>query len=209
MHHVKVIVCDCSDDGITNVNLLQRIKDKSDVFDLSLAEGGLPAKARNNGFKFTTTPYVLFIDADIFIQETNTIQQALELAQKKKLDLVTVKFRSDDGNYNYVYKVFDLIQFLSKWSTPFCLGGFMLFDSHKFKLLNGFDETIKIAEDYHISKMVESNKFGKLNKTVLTPSRRFKDKGLIYMSKLMINSFFYRYDKKWFKEDKNYWNEKN
>jgi glycosyltransferase involved in cell wall biosynthesis len=209
IHNVKVIVADCSDDNITNFKLLQRIEDKTDLFDLSIIEGGLPAKARNNGYKLTTTPYVLFIDADIFMSENDIIQTALELTQKKNLDLVTVKFRSDDGNYNYVYKAFDIIQFLSKWSTPFCLGGFMLFNSLKFKQLNGFDETIKIAEDYNISKMIKPSKFGKINKKVLTPSRRFKNKGIIYMTKLMVCSFLYRNDKKWFKEDKNYWNEKN
>ena len=51
IHNVKVVVCDASNDGITNNNLLNRLEydHNTDMFDLYLMEGGLPAKARNNG----------------------------------------------------------------------------------------------------------------------------------------------------------------
>ena len=34
--------------------------------------------------------------------------------KKKDLDLVTTKFRSDNGNFNYIYKTFDILQLISK-----------------------------------------------------------------------------------------------
>jgi cellulose synthase/poly-beta-1,6-N-acetylglucosamine synthase-like glycosyltransferase len=175
------------------------------MFDLYLMEGGLPAKARNNGFKLVTTPYVLFLDADVFLLDPKTIKRSLLLAQKRKLDLTTVKFRSDNGKYNYIYKLFDTIQILSKWSTPFCLGGFMLIKSETLKKLGGFDEEIKIAEDYQLSKRIKPKKFGRINNVVFTPPRRFENKGVTYMIKLMLGSFFNHTNKKWFTEDKNYW----
>jgi cellulose synthase/poly-beta-1,6-N-acetylglucosamine synthase-like glycosyltransferase len=202
---VKVIVCDASDDNTTNISLKNRAKRKKDNFNLSVTDGGLPARARNNGFKLVTTPYVLFLDADVFLLDPKTIKRSLLLAQKRKLDLTTVKFRSDNGKYNYVYKTFDIIQILSKWSTPFCLGGFMLIKSEIFKELGGFDEEIKIAEDYQLSKRIKPKKFGRINNVVFTPPRRFENKGVIYMIKLMVGSFFNHQNKKWFTEDKNYW----
>jgi len=202
---VKVIVCDASDDNITNISLKNRIKRKKDNFNLLVTDGGLPARARNNGFNLVTTPYVLFLDADVFLLDPKTIKRSLLLAQKRKLDLTTVKFRSDNGKYNYVYKTFDIIQILSKWSTPFCLGGFMLIKSEIFKELGGFDEEIKIAEDYQLSKRIKPKKFGRINNVVFTPPRRFENKGVIYMIKLMVGSFFNHQNKKWFTEDKNYW----
>ena len=205
IHNVKVIVCDASDDGITKSNLIERLEYNSDMFDLYLMEGGLPAKARNNGFKLVTTPYVLFLDADVFLLDPKTIKRSLLLAQKRKLDLTTVKFRSDNGKYNYIYKLFDTIQILSKWSTPFCLGGFMLIKSKTLKKLGGFDEEIKIAEDYQLSKRIKPKKFGRINNVVFTPPRRFENKGVTYMIKLMLGSFFNHTNKKWFTEDKNYW----
>jgi len=205
IHNVKVIVCDASDDGITKSNLIEKLEYNSDKFDLYLMEGGLPAKARNNGFKLVTTPYVLFLDADVFLLDPKTIKRSLLLAQKRKLDLTTVKFRSDNGKYNYIYKLFDTIQILSKWSTPFCLGGFMLIKSEIFKELGGFDEEIKVAEDYQLSKRIKPKKFGRINNVVFTPPRRFENKGVTYMIKLMLGSFFNHTNKKWFTEDKNYW----
>jgi len=206
IHQVKVIVCDASDDAVTRPNLINRLEyHTSDLFNLTVAEGGLPAKARNNGFKLVTTPYVLFMDADVFLLDPRTIKRSLLLAQKRKLDLTTVKFRSDNGKYNYVYKTFDIIQSLSKWSTPFCLGGFMLIKSDIFKKLDGFDEEIKVAEDYQLSKKIKPSRFGRVNNIVFTPPRRFENKGVVYMLKLMIGSFFNHKNKRWFTEDKNYW----
>jgi glycosyltransferase involved in cell wall biosynthesis len=202
---VKVIVCDASDDKITKSLLQAKLKNKKNQFCLTLTNGGLPSKARNIGFALVTTPYVLFIDADVFLLNPNTIKKSLLLAQKRELDLTTVKFRSDSGKYNYIYKTFDIIQSISKWSTPFCLGGYMLIKSETFKALNGFDEEILVAEDYHLSKRIKPNKFGRSNDAVYTPPRRFENKGVIYMIKLALGSFFNHNNKKWFTKDKNYW----
>jgi len=202
---VKVIVCDISDDTITNKLLQDREQNKTDLFNLTIIPGGLPSVARNNGFKLVTTPYVLFLDADIFLLEPAILLSSIIEMRMDNLDLSTAKFRSDNGKYNYVYKTFDVIQSLSKWITPFCLGGFMLVRSETFRELGGFDEEIKVAEDYHLSKQIKSTKFKRLNHVIFTPPRRFEAKGVGYMIKLMIGSFFNHRNKKWFTEDKNYW----
>ena len=67
IRNVKVVVCDASDDGVTKFDLIDRIENYNDSFDLYLMDGGLPARARNNGFKLVKTPYVLFIDSDVFL----------------------------------------------------------------------------------------------------------------------------------------------
>jgi glycosyltransferase involved in cell wall biosynthesis len=207
IYNVKVIVCDASNDGITKMSLMDRMEyqSNSDSFELYLMDGGLPAKARNNGFKLVTTPYVLFIDADVFLLDPKTIKRAFLKIFKKDLDLVTTKFRSDNGKYNYIYKTFDFLQLISKWSTPFCLGGFMMIKSETFAQLGGFDEEIKIAEDYQFSKQIKPRKFGRINNVVFTPPRRFENKGLLYMTKIFLGSFFNHNNKSYFTKDKNYW----
>ena len=202
---VKVVVCDVSDDGITKFDIIERLETNSDKFDLHLMDGGLPAVARNNGFKLVETPYVLFIDSDVFLLDPKIVKRAFLRIHRQKLDLVTTKFRSDNGKYNYVYRLFDLLQTISKWSTPFCLGGFMMIRSETFKTLGGFDEEIKVAEDYHFSKQVTPSKFGRIDNIVFTPPRRFENKGLLYMIKLFLGSFFNHKNKSYFTEDKNYW----
>ena len=202
---VKVIVCDASNDGITKIDLIDRLEHNLDKINLHIMDGGLPALARNNGFKLVETPYVLFMDADVFLLDPKIIKRAFLRIHKNNLDLVTAKFRSDNGKFNYVYKLFDFLQLVSKWSTPFCLGGFMMVRSETFKNLEGFDEEIKVAEDYHFSKQIKPNKFGRINNIVFTPPRRFENKGLFYMVKLFLGSFFNHKNKSYFTEDKNYW----
>lgn len=202
---VKVIVCDASNDGVTKVDLIDRLEMNSDYFDLYLMEGGLPSVARNNGFKLVKTPYVLFMDADVFLLDPKVLLRSILKIKKYNLDLVTVKFRSDNGRYNYVYKVFDFIQMLSKWSTPFCLGGYMLVRTETFKAIGGFDEEIKVAEDYMFSKQIKPKKFGRINNIVYTPPRRFENKGVWYMLQLMLSSFFNKNNKDYFTSDQGYW----
>lgn len=202
---VKVVVCDSSDDGITKFDIIERLEINSDKFDLYLMDGGLPAVARNNGFKLVETPYVLFVDSDVFLLDPKIIKRAFLRIHRQKLDLVTTKFRSDNGKYNYIYRLFDFLQLVSKWSTPFCLGGFMMIRSETFKSLGGFDSDIKVAEDYHFSKQIKPKKFGRINNIVFTPPRRFENKGIFYMVKLFLGSFFNHKNKSYFTEDKNYW----
>jgi len=202
---VKVIVCDASNDGVTKIDLIDRLEMNSDYFDLYLMDGGLPSVARNNGFKLVKTPYVLFMDADVFLLDPKVLLRSILKIKKYNLDLVTVKFRSDNGKYNYVYKVFDFIQIISKWSTPFCLGGYMLVRSKTFKDIGGFDEEIKVAEDYMFSKQINAKKFGRINNIVYTPPRRFENKGVWYMLQLMLSSFFNKNNKDYFTSDQGYW----
>ena len=202
---VQVIVCDASDDKITKHNLEKRSNRKIDEFYLRVIDGGLPGVARNRGFQMVNTPYVLFMDADVYLLDPKTIKRSLLKIIKRDLDLVTTKFRSDNGRFNYIYKTFDLIQTLSKWSTPFCLGGYMLIKSETFKKLNGFDEEIIVAEDYYFSKQIKPTKFSRINNVVFTPPRRFENKGLGYMIKLFFESFFNHKNKSYFTKDKNYW----
>lgn len=205
IHNVNVIVCDSSTDLKTKVLLINRSKSKLDKFNLLVVDGGLPSFARNNGFKYVKTKYVLFIDADVFLLNPKVLLRSLLMIENNNLNLVTTKFRSDSGEYNYVYKVFDIIQFLSKWLTPFCLGGYMLVRSETFKSIGGFDEEIIVAEDYLFSKQIKPKKFGRLKDIVYTPPRRFKNKGVMYMLKLMIFSFFNKNNKSFFKKDNGYW----
>jgi len=207
IYGVKVVVCDSSNDGITKPSLLDRMEYDAitDNFNLYLMEGGLPATARNNGFKLVSTPYVLFMDADIFLLDGELLNNTVSKIQNENLDLVSVRFRTDNGDYNYVYKIFDILQKLSMLISPFCLGGFMLTKTAKFKEIGGFDEEVKVAEDYVYSKQIKRNMFKIHNAFVYTPPRRFHNKGLWYMTKLMIGSVLNKNNKEYFKDSKSYW----
>jgi glycosyltransferase involved in cell wall biosynthesis len=198
---VKVIVADSSDDE-TTYHLENRNRD---YFNLDIIQGGLPSKARNKGAERATTPFILFMDADMMMLDTNLLQECMDIIMDERLDLLTTKVRTTNGKYNYVFRTFDLIQGITRYITPFCLGGFMLIRKSTFIRLNGFDEDAKVAEDYLLSKQIKTNKFKVYRKTIFTLPRRFENKGLWYMTKLMIQSFFNRNNKGYFSNHNSYW----
>jgi len=198
---VKVIVADSSDDG-TTYHLENRNRD---YFNLEIIQGGLPSKARNKGAERADTPFILFMDADMMILDTNLLNECMDIIMNERLDLLTTKVRTTNGKYNYVFRTFDLIQGITRYITPFCLGGFMLIRKSTFNSLNGFDEEAKVAEDYLLSKQIKTNKFKVHRKTIFTLPRRFENKGLWYMTKLMIQSFTNRNNKGYFSNHNSYW----
>jgi glycosyltransferase involved in cell wall biosynthesis len=198
----QIIIADCSTDD--TFNTLHNYRIKSPQF-IKIIDGGLPAIARNKGSKLVNTPYVLFLDADIYLLEPNVIKNCLQEIMKYDLDLVTCKFKTLDKRFNWVYRVFDVIQLISSKTKPFAIGGFMLFKIDTFNKLGKFNEEDKIAEDYHLSSKIKPKKFRIVDCYVHTPSRRFDKKGVWYMIKLAWNSWLNRNNDNWFKQDYNYW----
>lgn len=199
----QVIIADSSDDEGTLL-LLKKYQQATPMVT-KIVKGGLPSIARNNGASFVKTPYVLFLDADIYLQEPNMISRCLATAIGGDYDLVTCKFKTLDGKYDWIFQVFNVVQKISSLFTPFAVGGFMLFKTETFRALGGFDEEAKIAEDYLLSSKVKPNKFKVMNKIAYTTSRRFEKKGVWYMIKLMLGSWWNKNNPDWFKNDHNYW----
>jgi hypothetical protein len=80
-----------------------------------------------------------------------------------------------------------------------------MFKSDTFIKLGKFNNEDKIAEDYHVSSKVTPKKFKVENLFVHTPSRRFENKGVWYMIKLMVMCWWNRNNDEFFKKDFNYW----
>ena len=199
----QVIIADSSDDEGTLL-LLKKYQTASPMV-IRVVKGGLPSVARNNGARHVKTPYILFLDADIYLHEPNIISKCLAIAIGGKYDLVTCKFKTLDGKYDWIFKVFYLVQSISSIFTPFAIGGFMLFKTEAFRSLEGFDERAKVAEDYLLSSMIKPKKFKILNKIAYTTDRRFKKKSVWYMISIMLGSWWNRNNKEWFTSDHNYW----
>lgn len=202
IHGVDVIIADSSDDDITK----ELIKSESNRnININIVEGGLPAIARNKGSDYVSTKYVLFLDADIFLEDKYLIYNIINDIETYSLDLVTCKIRTKDI-YSIIFILFDFIRSFIIKKTPFAIGGFMLFNYQTFKKLGKFNENDKIAEDYHLSKKVNPNKFKIFNHKAFTTSRRFKSKGILYMLKIMISCWFNKDNEEFYKKDFNYFN---
>lgn len=199
----RIIIADSSD----NEGDILLLKKYANLYSgqIKIVYGGLPSVARNKGFEYVNTPYVLFLDADIHIKENDLIIKCLNRILNGGYDLLTCKFRTLDGKWDWVYIIFNIVQWFSSKTTPFALGGFMLFKCDFFNSIGRFNEEDKIAEDYHISSKVMPNKFKVESLYVYTPSRRFENKGLWYMIRLMFLCWWNRNNDEFFKKDFNYW----
>lgn len=201
---LKVIIADSStDDGLTvkTINSLTL-----NNLEIEFTSGGLPAIARNNGANLCKTPYILFLDADVFVENPYLLFYMINEMKDKEYVLGTVKFRTDDGKFNTIYSIFDIVQGIYKYFTPFAVGGFMMFKLIDFNLLGRFNDEDKFAEDYHLSSKVTPKNFYIHDEIVYTTSRRFENKGTFYMVKMLLKSWLNKGNEDFFKSDHNYWN---
>jgi len=199
---IKIIIADISDkeESLQYIRRLQ--SDFKYSLNIEVIEGGYPAQGRLNGSKLVTTPYILFLDSDIFL--TNPI--ILTECMKYKKDLVTVPFYTDYP-YRWVFRMFDMFQSLSSFlGTPFAVGGFQLWNTETYWKVGGYNPEELFAEDYSISQKVKSKNFKVVNiKGIYTSSRRFKSKGILWMFYIMIKSYLNRNNPEFFKKSHGYW----
>ena len=198
---LKVIIADTSDEGDSLDFIEYTKRDYKYSLDIAIVEGGFPAKARLEGSKLVTTPYILFLDADIMLQNKSLLGECLAY----NTDLVTVPFQTEKG-FNWIFRLFDIQQQLSNWlGTPFAIGGFQLWKTEAYWKTGGYDETHLFAEDYWVSQKAEKMVIHK-TKGVWTSARRFKNKGFFYMFILSIKCYINRNNTEFFRNHQNYWN---
>ena len=196
----RVIIADTSDEE-DSLDFLQYTENNYRYsLNIELIKGGFPAKARLEGSKLVTTPYVLFLDADIMLQSKSLLGECLAY----NTDLVTVPFQTETG-FNWIFRLFDIQQRMSNWlGTPFAIGGFQLWKTEAYWKTGGYDETHLFAEDYWVSQKVETMKIHN-TKGVWTSARRFKNKGFFYMFILSIKCYINRNNTEFFKHHHQYW----
>jgi glycosyltransferase involved in cell wall biosynthesis len=196
----RVIIADTSDEE-DSLDFLQYTEDNYRYsLNIEIIKGGFPAKARLEGSKLVTTPYILFLDADIMLQNKFLLGECIGY----DTDLVTVPFQTETG-FNWIFRLFDIQQRMSNLlGTPFAIGGFQLWKTEAYWKTGGYDETHLFAEDYWVSQKAEIMKIHN-TKGVWTSARRFKNKGFFYMFILSIKCYINRNNTEFFKKHHNYW----
>jgi glycosyltransferase involved in cell wall biosynthesis len=196
----RVIIADTSDEG-DSLDFLHYVqRDFKYSLDIEIIQGGFPAKARLEGSKLVTTPYILFLDADIMLQDKFILGECLVY----NTDLVTVPFQTEVG-FNWIFRLFDIQQRMSNClGTPFAIGGFQLWKTEAYWKTGGYDKTHLFAEDYWVSQKAEVMKIHN-TKGVWTSARRFKNKGFFYMFILSIKCYINRNNTEFFKKHHQYW----
>lgn len=171
---------------------------------IELVGGGKVAQGRNNGAKLVSTPYILFMDADSILIETDIFTETLK--ELNGNDIITCKQKSitlTDKKSVLVYKFFNWIR--SIMPQTFCTGCYFFISKDKFNELGGFDESLDNSEDFWLSRNIPKSRFKILNRFVGQDNRRFKKMGYFSFIKIIILNYWYRNNIQWFKKDVGYW----
>jgi glycosyltransferase involved in cell wall biosynthesis len=201
----RVIIADCSTD-----NTRQVIKDNSVSLNVEIIDGGPVSLAKNNGAQLVTTPYILFIDADVRFFKDTVIHDAVNLIESKNLDLIglNIKCYDKDLRAKIGFTAFNLINHVLKYVSPFAVGAFMLTRRDRFEEYGGFPEQFATSEDFFLSRKYSPKKFRIIRHHFGQDSRRFKKMGYMGMAKYLVKNFVNRNNKAyWDKLDSSkYWN---
>jgi glycosyltransferase involved in cell wall biosynthesis len=203
--NTRVIIADCSTDNTRKV-----IQDNSTQLNIEIIEGGPVSTAKNNGARLVTTPYILFIDADVRFFKDTVIQDAVGVIESKNLDLVglNIKCYDKDPRAMLGFTLFNTINHALKYFSPFAVGAFMLTRRDKFEEYGGFPEQFATSEDYFLSRKYSPKKFKIVKHHFGQDSRRFKKMGYFGMGKYLIQNFINRNNKKYWDslDSSKYWN---
>lgn len=201
----RIIIADCSTD-----NTRQVIEIMKGSLNVEIIQGGPVSVAKNSGARLATTPYILFIDADVRFFKHTVIQDAVAAMESQDLDLVglNVKCYDQDIRAKIGFTVFNLTNKILKHFSPFAVGAFMLTRRDRFEQLGGFPEHCVTSEDYFLSKQYSPRKFRIVQHHFGQDSRRFKKMGYFGMARYLVKNFVNRNNQSyWHRPDHNrYWN---
>ena len=188
----RIIIADCSTDNTREV--IQIMKGELNV---EIIDGGPVSLAKNNGARLVTTPYILFIDADVRFFKDNVIQDAVDKIESMNLDLIglNIKCYDKDPRAMIGFTIFNTVNHALKFFSPFAVGAFMLTRRDRFEEFGGFPEQLSTSEDYFLSRKYNPKKFRIIKHHLGQDSRRFKKMGYFGMGKYLVKNFVNRNNK--------------
>ena len=203
--NTRIIIADCSTDRTREV-----IEIMKGELNVEIIEGGPVSLAKNNGARLVTTPYILFIDADVRFFKNTVIRDAVNTIESKNLDLIglNIKCYDRDPRAKLGFIIFNTINHALKFFSPFAVGAFMLTRRDKFEEFGGFPEQFSTSEDYFLSRKYSPKKFKIVRHHFGQDSRRFKKMGYMGMAKYLVKNFANRNNRAYWDslDSSKYWN---
>jgi glycosyltransferase involved in cell wall biosynthesis len=203
---VKIIIADAK--STDNTRTIAEINGFELGLNLMIIDGGLPAVGRNAGAKLATTPYVLFLDADVTFTYRHAIKEAFDEIATGKYQMVatTPVYKGEfDIRASIMFGLNKYITWFLSKTEPFAIGGFTMVSRQVFNSLGGYNEKAAQSEDWLLSKQIKPNKFKLITGLMTQDNRRFKKYGYLNMIKLIRRNWLNRNNLDYFKEDQGYW----
>jgi glycosyltransferase involved in cell wall biosynthesis len=142
--------------------------------------GGLPGVGRNRGAAIAKGEFLFFFDADVILP-LDFLEKAYSEIEERFVDLATCEFKpqSDLRLDKVLFQLSNLFVKINQKLNPRAAGFCIFISSRLFRRINGFDESVKLAEDHDLVE--RASKFRPLHflkSTHLTVSiRRLEKEG--------------------------------
>ena len=147
-------------------------------YNCQVVTGGFPPKGKNEGAKIAQGELILFIDADMIL-DNDSLEKFLEEFKKKELDVATFLLKSQGTFHHLSYNLlYNFPSLLAEKFLPQAMS-VILIKKNLHQKIGAFDEEIKIGEELdYIRKIAKIGKFGVLRSVKIFASpRRFKKDG--------------------------------
>ena len=139
----------------------------------------MPGPGRNRGAEAARGEYFIFFDSDVTLDQ-DFVAKAFEDFQRRYLEVASCFIHPDDESdkdYKTMFDFYNVYVSSAQFFNPGALGSFIMCTRRIFDRLGGFDERIKIGEDYDFVKRASKiAKFRIMNSVHLKVSTRRIDK---------------------------------
>jgi len=143
----------------------------------------------------------LFIDSDVRFFSDTVINDCVNEMEKNNLDLIGLNVKCYDGDKRaqIAFMIFNAINGIMKYWSPFAVGAFMLTRTDKFWEYGGFAEKYMTSEDFFLSQEYDVKKFKLMNHYFGQDNRRFQRMGYFGMAWYLIKNYWNRNNEKHWK----------
>lgn len=117
------------------------------------------SQQRNFGVQKTTSPHLLFLDADMELREEDSLERYFDEVLKKKPDVAAASNLPDSTNWKdaVYFRAEDLLFRISKHYWPVITARNLYMKREVFDEVGGFDENIAVAEDQELVHRIVKN----------------------------------------------------
>lgn len=166
---------------VADADSTDRTREIAKRFGCRVVEGGLPSVGRNNGARAAKGGIILFLDADVKLDDRHFLERAEREINKQRLDfascdIVPLSDKTIDHVFHGFYNHFCRFLLPVHAHAP----GFCIFARKaKHDAISGFDEAISFCEDHEYAQRCRKlGKFGYLDSVKIPVSvRRFDRDG--------------------------------
>lgn len=167
----------------------------AEKFGCRITGGGLPARGRNEGAKIAKGDILLFLDADVVLDDENFLKKSLDEFIERNLGFAApfAETSSSKKMDKLFFNFWNFWTIVSRYIVQ-CAAGYCIFSRREaHNKIGGFDEAIKLGEDSdYVRRMGKIVKFGILKDAVVSVSpRRFHKEGHLKVALQVIGAGIY------------------